>query len=134
MNAEGNLNTVKRIYESFGTGDVPAILDQLTDDVDWCVVAGSDVAPWYGQRTGKDEVRSFFEALSDVVDVLGFSLDAFAVSEDEVMVLLNSFSMKSKQTGREASMTLMHYWHLRDGKVDRYRGTEDTAQTLDMLG
>ena len=42
--------------------------------------------------------------------------------------------MKSKETGREASMQIFHYWHFRDGKVDHYRGTEDTAATLEMLG
>ncbi len=25
-------------------------------------------------------------------------------------------------------------WYFRDGKVDHYRGTEDTAATLEMLG
>jgi hypothetical protein len=75
MSAEANLATVKGIDDSFGKGDVPAILDQLT-----------------------------------------------------------RFAMKSKETGREATMGLMHYWHFRDGKVDHYRGTEATAATLEMLG
>jgi hypothetical protein len=35
MSAENNIATVHGIYEAFGKGDVPAILDQLTDDVDW---------------------------------------------------------------------------------------------------
>ena len=30
-----NIETVKSIYEAFGRGDVPAILDKLADDVDW---------------------------------------------------------------------------------------------------
>ena len=30
-----NLATVQSIYESFGKGDVPAILDVLADDVEW---------------------------------------------------------------------------------------------------
>jgi ketosteroid isomerase-like protein len=37
--------------------------------------------------------------------------------------------MKPTATGRETSMTMHHYWHLRDGKVDRFRGSEDTALT-----
>jgi hypothetical protein len=53
MSAEDNLATVKGIHESFGKGDVPAILDQLTDDVDWAAEASSGAAPWYGMRKGK---------------------------------------------------------------------------------
>jgi ketosteroid isomerase-like protein len=30
-----NLDSVKAIYDSFGRGDIPAILDQLADDVQW---------------------------------------------------------------------------------------------------
>ena len=133
MSAEENLATVKGIYDSFGKGDVPAILDQLTDDVDWAAEAASDAAPWYGMRKGKDDVVGFFEAIGGAVDVTEFSPDSFAANDDEVMVRLR-FAMKSKETGREATMGLMHYWHFRDGKVDHYRGTEDTAATLEMLG
>ncbi len=133
MSAEDNLNTVKGIYEAFGKGDVPSILEQLTDDVDWAAEASSDSVPWYGMRKGKDEVVGFFEAIGGAVDVTEFSPDSFTSNDDEVMVLLR-FGMKSKETGREAKMGLMHYWHFRDGKVDHYRGTEDTAATLEMLG
>ena len=30
-----NVGTVAAIYEAFGRGDLPAILDQLADDVQW---------------------------------------------------------------------------------------------------
>ena len=30
-----NLATVQSIYEAFGKGDVPSILDTLADDVEW---------------------------------------------------------------------------------------------------
>ena len=133
MSAEDNLATVKGIYEAFGKGDAPSILDQLTDDVDWAAEASSDAVPWYGMRKGKDEVVGFFEAIGGAVDVSEFNPRSFTSNDDEVMVLID-FAMKSKETGREASMQIFHYWHFRDGKVDHYRGTEDTAATLEMLG
>jgi ketosteroid isomerase-like protein len=39
----GNLEVVQEIYEAFGRGDVPAILDHLADDVGWDLDA-----PGYG--------------------------------------------------------------------------------------
>jgi ketosteroid isomerase-like protein len=30
-------------------------------------------------------------------------------------------------------MDIHHWWRFRDGKIYLYRGTEDTAQTQDML-
>ena len=31
----GTVETVQRIYEAFGAGDVPAMLELLADDVEW---------------------------------------------------------------------------------------------------
>jgi hypothetical protein len=31
-------------------------------------------------------------------------------------------------------MTMHHYWRLRDGKVDYFRGSEDTELTAQTLG
>ena len=30
-------------------------------------------------------------------------------------------------------MTMHHYWRIRDGKVDLFRGSEDTEQTARIL-
>ena len=35
MSANDNVKTIQTVYEAFGRGDLPAILDALTDDVDW---------------------------------------------------------------------------------------------------
>ena len=63
--SDANVATIKTIYEAFGTGDVPTILDVLTDDVDWAADTASTAAPWYGQRVGKDAVAGFFSAISE---------------------------------------------------------------------
>lgn len=132
MSAESNLKTVQGIYEAFGTGDVPAILEHLTDDVDWAADAAADVAPWYGERKGKDQVVEFFEAIGSATEVLDFTPQSFAANDDEVMVLIRSH-LKINATGKETDMNLHHYWHLTDGKVDRYRGSEDTEQVREAF-
>jgi len=35
MSSDDNVKTVQSVYEAFGRGDVSAILEVLTDDVDW---------------------------------------------------------------------------------------------------
>lgn len=35
--------------------------------------------------------------------------------------------------GQQPSMTMHHYWRIRDGKIERFRGSEDTAQTARIL-
>ena len=44
------------------------------------------------------------------------------------MVFLR-YGSRNTTTGKEASMHLHHYWRFRDGKVEYYRGSEDTQLT-----
>lgn len=52
MTEPGNTHHIAAIFEAFRRGDIPYILDQLTDDVHW--VAHLDpVIPWAGNYSGK---------------------------------------------------------------------------------
>ena len=132
MGASDNVNTVKAMYDAFGRADVATILDAVTDDVDWATEGDPDAAPWYGQRTGKDQVASFFQDIGSTVEVLEFTPLSFAANDTEVHTLIR-FGIRGRQTGREAAMNLHHYWHFRDGKVEYYRGSEDTALAAAIL-
>ena len=65
-----NLATVQGIYESFGKGDIPAILDVLADDVEWESWADNSAVkagvPWMVPRHGKAEAVHFFEAAAQM--------------------------------------------------------------------
>jgi ketosteroid isomerase-like protein len=50
MSADGNLKTVRTIYDAFGRGDLASILDTVTDDIDWSSAAASRSA----RRSGKE--------------------------------------------------------------------------------
>ena len=63
MSAEQNVDTARQMYQAFGRGDVRAILDLVTDDVDWATDAPIASAPWYDPSHGKDGVAAFFEAM-----------------------------------------------------------------------
>ena len=128
------IETVQTIYEAFGRGDVPTILAHLTDDVDWASESFSaSAAPWAGVCHGKDEVPRFFQALGEAVEVTDFTPLAMAANDDDVFVTIR-FGMKGRATGNEGTTELHHWWTFRDGLVSRYRGTEDTALTAEILG
>jgi uncharacterized protein len=128
MNQQQNLTTVKEIYDAVGRGDVAAILERVTDDVEWAAEASGTAAPWYGLRTGKAGVASFFSDIADSVEITEFTPHSYATGEDDVHLLVR-WTMRPRATGRETTMTMHHYWRLRDGKVEYFRGSEDTALT-----
>lgn len=132
MGAEENVKTVQRMYEAFGRGDVAALLEALTDDVDWAADTSSSAAPWYGIRHGKTQVTEFFQAFGETMEVQEFTPFAYASNDDEVHTVIR-MRATARGTGRTVEQNLHHYFRFRDGRVDFYRGTEDTAQTVAAL-
>jgi uncharacterized protein len=128
MSQEDHLKLVREIYDAVGRGDVAAILDRVTDEVDWAAEAASRAAPWYGPRRGQAGVASFFADLAGSIEITEFTPHALATGEDDVHLLVR-WTFRSIATGREASMTMHHYWRIRDGKVEQFRGSEDTELT-----
>jgi uncharacterized protein len=132
MSADANIKTIAAVYEAFGRGDVAAILDAVTDDVDWAAEAVSSAAPWYGVRQGKNAVAAFFSDFGSTMEVEEFTPVSFAANDTDVLTVVR-FRARSRGTGQTAQMNLHHYFKLRDGKIAYYRGSEDTAQTETVL-
>ena len=132
MAGDDNIKTVQRIYEAFGRGDLGTILDALTDDVDWATDTSTSVAPWYGPRTGKDEVTAFFEAFGATMEVDEFTPLTYAANVTEVFSVVR-IRTRSRAGGKALAMNLHHWFVFTDGKISFYRGTEDTAQVQAVL-
>jgi uncharacterized protein len=132
MGADANIKTIQGVYEAFGRGDVQAVLDAVTDDVDWAAETSSTAAPWYGVRHGKDGVASFFEAFGSTMEIQEFDPYAFAANDNEVHTVVHCRAT-SRATGKAIDHDLHHYFRFENGKIVFYRGTEDTAQTVAAL-
>jgi ketosteroid isomerase-like protein len=61
VSQQENLSVVREIYAAVQRGvkrgDVAAILDRVTDDVDWSAEATGHVGPWHGHEPAKDMRR-----------------------------------------------------------------------------
>jgi ketosteroid isomerase-like protein len=128
MSTDPKIETIAQVYEAFGRGDVAAILEAVTDDVDWASDTASKAAPWYGIHHGKDGVMDFFRAFGTEMEVLEFTPVSYAANDTEVHTLVRHRST-SRSTGKSVDMDLHHYFRFRDGKIEFYRGSEDSAQT-----
>ena len=132
MSADVKIKTIAQVYDAFGRGDVAAILDAVTDDVEWSAETTSVAAPWYGVRHGKDAVAAFFAAFGSAMEVEEFTPISFAANDTDVLTVVR-FRARSRSTGKTAAMDLHHYFKFRESKIAYYRGTEDTAQTEAVL-
>ena len=132
MSSDANIKTIMAVYEAFGRGDVAAILDAVTSDVDWAAEADPAVAPWHGVRHGQQAVAAFFAEFGSTMEVEEFTPVSIAANDTDVLSVVQ-FRARSRATGKTAAMSLHHFFKFRDGKIAYYRGTEDTAQTQAVL-
>ena len=114
-----NVETVQAIYEAFGQGDIPAILDRLAEDVEWDLDAPSYGIPIYEPGVGREHAARFFEALGDL-EFKRFEPTNFLSGGDQVAVPIN-IEVTVKATGKTAEALEIHLWTFGDdGKVSRF--------------
>jgi hypothetical protein len=128
-----NIDTIKAVYAAFARGDVGAIIDVVTDGVDWGTESSSTGAPWYGARRGKDGVGAFFDDFAKAMEVEDFTPLTFAADADGDVLTVVRFAARSRETGKLAKMDLHHWFRFTNGKISYYRGTEDTAITVETV-
>jgi ketosteroid isomerase-like protein len=115
-----NVETVQAIYDAFGRGDIPAIVDQLADDVEWDQDAPDYGVPIYQSGTGKEHAERFFAAVSRDLEFARFEPTNFLSGANQVAVPIN-VEVKVKPTGRVAKALEIHLWTFgEDGKVTRF--------------
>lgn len=122
-----NVDVVGKIYEAFGRGDVPAILEHLADDVEWEYGLNSTDVPWLQPLRGRDEVPRFFEALS-AMEFHRFEPKTF-LEADNIVVVLVDLEATVRETGQRISEEdEVHIWRFEDDKAVRFRHRADTHQ------
>ena len=120
-----NVDVVQRTYEAVGRGDIPALLDLLTDDVEW-TLQGPSVVPFAGTRRGREGVAEFFSLVGETLEFEQFEPREFVAQGDTVVVLGFERNL-IKPTGRTFEQEWAHVYTLRDGKIAKVRCFEDTA-------
>ena len=132
----GNAQTVQKIYEAFGTGDIPTILDQLSDDVAWESWADNAAqaagVPWLEARKGKDGATEFFGVLQPMT-FHEFSLLGVLEGGNQVAAeLVIDIELPNGARVRDEEV---HLWTFDNaGKVTRFRHYVDTAKHIAAAG
>ena len=131
MRDQTNVAVVQQAYEAFGRGDIPAVLEFLTDDVEW-TTQGPSVIPFAGTFRGREGVEEFFTLLDETLEFEQFEPRKF-IGQDDTVVVLGYERDVVKQTGRGFEEQWAHVYTLRDGKIATGLFLEDTAAYVEAL-
>ena len=125
MSAEENKGTVRSIFEAFGRGDIPGVLEHVSEDVAW-KAPGPDVVSYFGDRRGHAGATEFFVQLGTNVDFEHFEPGAFIADGDRV-VALGRERGRVKGTGKTFDNEWALVFTFGGGKVAGFQCYENTA-------
>jgi hypothetical protein len=117
---------IQQAYAAFGRGDIPAILELLTDDIDWRFHAAGTGLPYAGRFTGKPAVKEWFQMLAKTDDIQAFEPREFLAGPNHVTVI-GWERAKPLPDGKVFESDWVHVFTLKGDKVSRWIGTADTA-------
>jgi ketosteroid isomerase-like protein len=121
-----NGQVVESAYAAFGRGDIPAVLDALSDDVEW---SSPKTLPHGGRFHGKDGVGEFFQGIGARWSDLSLDIETVRDTGDDLVVGV----VQAKGTLRDggtASYGATHLFTVRSGKVTRFREFTDVGSSI----
>ena len=131
MSEQENTALVQQAYGYFLSGDIPAMLDLLSEDVEW-IVPEVEGVPGRGIWHGREQVGQFFQTLDDTQQAQQFELRGF-VAQDDTVAALGHYGWHVRSTGREWESDFVHLLTVRDGEVTRFQEYTDTAALGDAF-
>jgi uncharacterized protein len=122
MSEQDNIEVIRRGYEAFSKGDVEAVMDSFTDDIEWVQPGQSAIS---GTYHGKAEVMEYLGRLAE--KSVAVKLNRL-LADGELVVALTEVTM-GDQTSNDADV-----FELRDGKTARVQVHGDTAMMERIYG
>lgn len=131
--AQQNIDIVRGIYESFASGDVPAVLEAFSPDIVWNEADDfpyADGNPYIGPQAVLEGV--FARCVQEWDD---FRVEVNEVHDaGDTIIAIGHYRGRFKATGKEQNTQLVHVYYMKDGKVARFQQYANTLHTARVIG
>ena len=121
-----NVAAVNGAYEAFGSGDIPAVIAVLADDVEW---SSPLTLPHGGQFRGKGGVGEFFQGIGAQWSSLQLEVHGVtALSADTVVGVVTATG--ELRSGGSGGYGAAHVFTFNNGSVVRFQEYVDLDKPL----
>ena len=125
-----DVERLRRGYEAFNRGDFERVLRNVSPDVE---VRDRDEIPDPGVYRGLDAVREVFARNTAEFEDYRVDPEEFIEVGEHIVVVARQ-SGRGRASGATVAGTIVHSWHVRDGRVLGMRAFSDRDQALAALG
>lgn len=125
-----SLKVVQKLYLEFGRGDIQAVLDLLTDDIEWTVPGPTHIVPWTGVKyQGREQVTEYFKLIGETVEIDKFEQQDMIAQGEKVMAIFHE-QARNKKTSRSYETAIVHSIVVRGQKVAKFDGYMETGPLI----
>ncbi|KAA0571454.1 nuclear transport factor 2 family protein [Azospirillum sp. Sh1] len=125
--AQADLAWLRTLYQRYGAGDVQAVFDHLSPDVEWISNRESPVfAPMSGTFRGAEGVRRYFDGLIRDWSIDRHDMLDITVEGDDVRVT-NLVGATYRKTGKRIETVTHHHLRVNNGRIERFEERFDDA-------
>lgn len=126
-----NTDTVRKLYEAFGKGDVPGVLGAMDDKIDWQEPASLPFENQIGPTAVAENV--FGPVVSQIENFSATPRDI--VDGGDIVCATGVYRGKGAKTGLDLDADFVHVWRFgQDGKITGFRTYTDTYLWRKALG
>jgi len=121
---------IQELYESFASGDVPAVISGFDEDITWKEADGFPLAGTYiGPQAVVEKV---FMRLGEFSDNWAVVVDRF-IADGDTVVADGKYTWNHKESGKPCEVRMAHVWTLKNGKISSFLQHVDTAMVRELI-
>jgi ketosteroid isomerase-like protein len=119
-----NVALVQKLYTHFGQGNIPAILEELGDQMEWHVM-GAPLLTYAGDYKGQ-AIGQFFQGLGQTLDITEFAPLDFVEHGDD-LIAFGVIGGTARATGQSFRSKWIMHWKFQNGHPCYFQDYLDTA-------
>ena len=131
MSEHENRQFVEQAYANFKAGDIPTLLQSMSEDITWQLPEVENV-PFAGKRQGRGAVGEFFSTLASLQDARSFEPREFIARGDRVVVLGHYVWQVKAAHLRERLRARLHRPRRSDRSLPRVHGLSRGRQSVSL--
>ena len=126
-----NEDTLRKLYDAFGTGDVATVLGAMDDQIDWQEPTG---LPFENQVGPQAVAENIFGPVTTQLEGFSVSPDEF-IDGGDIVASVGRYGGKGAANGVDLDAEFVHVWRFGpDGKITGFRTYTDTHLWRQALG